>query len=74
MSDHTCHARGCTKPVPPRMLMCLRHWKMVPRGIQSDVLATYRPGQERTKDPSREYINAARAAVDAVAVCEGGPF
>ena len=67
MSEHTCHARGCTKPVPPRMLMCYPHWRMVPKALQRAVWATYRPGQERTKDPSPEYLDAAGAAIDAVA-------
>lgn len=67
MTPHTCHARGCTVTVPPRMFMCLRHWRMVPKAMQSAIWATYRPGQERTKDPSPEYLDATTAAVNAVA-------
>lgn len=70
MAAHLCHARGCEKSVPPRMLMCLPHWRMVPRALQLRVWATYRPGQERTKDPSPEYVDAAMAAVNAVAEIE----
>jgi hypothetical protein len=70
MSAHTCHATNCTTPVPPRMLMCARHWRMVPKPLQDDVWATYRPGQERTKDPSLEYLNAAFTAIEAVAIRE----
>lgn len=73
MSEHTCHATGCEKRVPPRMLMCGKHWRMVPKPQQDAVWATYRPGQERTKDPSREYLIAARAAINAVAEKEGRP-
>jgi hypothetical protein len=65
--SHTCHARGCTKRVPPKMLMCLAHWKMVPLALQREVWRTYKPGQEITKDPTGEYLDAADAAIDAVA-------
>lgn len=64
---HTCHAIGCNLIVPPRMLMCLRHWRMVPKALQADVWATYRPGQEIDKQPSEAYRLAQRAAIDAVA-------
>lgn len=63
---HTCHAIGCATEVPPERLMCLRHWRLVPRQIQKAVWATYRPGQCRDKKPSTEWIQAARAAIDAV--------
>jgi hypothetical protein len=68
---HHCHARDCTVEVPPRMLMCGRHWRMVPRVLQAAVWATYRRGQEKTKDPSPEYLKASRDAIHAVAVKEG---
>jgi hypothetical protein len=70
MSAHTCHARGCSTSVPPRMFMCRRHWFMVPRAMQARIWATYRPGQERTKDPSLEYLDAAMDAVNHVADLE----
>lgn len=69
---HTCHALGCEKPVPPKMLMCLKHWRMVPRLMQSRIWATYRPGQEIDKNPSGEYLDAQSAAVRAVAARERG--
>lgn len=64
---HVCHAEGCNVEVPPRMLMCLPHWRMVPRPLQDAVWATYIPGQEITKKPSILYMVAQRAAVAAVA-------
>jgi len=67
---HTCHARGCEKPVSPKLLMCAAHWRRVPRELQRAVWATYRNGQEIDKKPSREYLTAARAAIDAVAAKE----
>lgn len=64
---HVCHAENCNVPVPPKMMMCRKHWFMVPKPLRDAVWAEYRPGQEITKDPSVEYIDAAFAAVQAVA-------
>jgi hypothetical protein len=63
---HLCHAIGCARAVPPKMLMCLPHWRMVPRELQQEVWRTYRPGQEIDKRPSVEYIAVQRRAVAAV--------
>ena len=71
MSRHVCHAHGCSVVVPPRLLMCRKHWSLVPAPLRDAVWRTYRPGQERTKDPTHEYLAAAQAAIDAVAVAEG---
>lgn len=68
--DHVCHARDCRERVEPRLLMCARHWRMVPAKLQADVWRTYRAGQEIDKKPTREYLAAARAAVEAVAAKE----
>lgn len=73
MSAHTCHATACTRTVPPKMLMCLKHWRMVPKALQEDVWDAYEPGQEIRKDPTRAYLTAARAAINAVAAKEGHP-
>lgn len=70
---HTCHARSCVVAVPPRLLMCLTHWRMVPKPLQQRVWAEYRPGQEVDKNPSREYLAAAQRAIDHVAKREGKP-
>jgi diadenosine tetraphosphatase ApaH/serine/threonine PP2A family protein phosphatase len=71
VSAHLCHAEGCQVEVPPRLLMCRRHWRMVPPPLQDAVWANYRRGQERRKDPTPEYMAAARAAIEAVAEREG---
>lgn len=71
MAAHHCHARGCPVAVPPKLLMCTKHWRMVPKALQAAVWATYRAGQEVRKDPTREYLAAADAAIDAVAEKEG---
>lgn len=70
---HTCHALGCRVAVPPRMLMCLTHWRMVPQALQRQVWATYRRGQEQDKQPSSAYLAAVKAAIAAVATQEDGP-
>lgn len=67
---HRCHARGCSIPVKPQMLMCLQHWRMVPQTIQRAVWATYRAGQCDDK-PSLEWHDAAAAAIGFVAGAEG---
>lgn len=62
---HRCHAIDCTEPVPPKMLMCREHWRMVPAALKRRVWATYVPGQEVRKDPTAEYLAAHIAAVEA---------
>jgi hypothetical protein len=44
--------------------MCKAHWFALPRSIRREVWRTYRKGQEVDKAPSREYLAAARAALD----------
>lgn len=63
---HTCHVHGCKVEVPPRLLMCLRHWKMCPQHLRIAVWNTYRPGQEIDKQVTRDYADAAKAACKAV--------
>ena len=68
---HTCHARGCETPVPPRMLMCRKHWFMVPKDVRSAVWREYREGKcDLDPVPSRAWLDAANAAVNAVAQAE----
>lgn len=69
--SHRCHAERCEAEVPPKLLMCRRHWFMVPKRLRDAVWATYREGQEISKDPSPEYMEAQQAAIAAVALCEG---
>lgn len=66
MSAHHCHARGCSRVVPPEMLMCKRHWFMVPAPIRQQVWSTYRPGQCDDMNPSTAWHAAADAAIKAV--------
>lgn len=71
---HRCHAVGCETEIPPRLFMCLKHWRMVPKRMQAGVWATYRPGQEITKTPSPAYLQMAGEAIRYVAEREGRPL
>jgi hypothetical protein len=70
---HHCHARGCRTPVRPELLMCARHWRVVPKFVQRAVWDSYRPGQCDDKDVSRAWLRAADAAIGFVARAEGLP-
>ena len=61
---HTCHWPGCPVEVPPKMWGCKTHWFMLPKKLRDWIWATYRPGQEITKDPSEDYMDAANAVQD----------
>lgn len=63
---HTCHAIGCACPVLPSLLMCRKHWNLVPKSLQQKVYAAYRKGQEVDKKPSAEYLAVAREAIAVV--------
>ncbi|HBG30770.1 MAG TPA: hypothetical protein DDW98_09095 [Gammaproteobacteria bacterium] len=56
---HHCHWPGCDKAVPPAMWGCKQHWFKLPQRLRSRVWATYRPGQEISKDPSAAYLAVA---------------
>lgn len=68
--SHHCHAIGCEKPVPPRLLMCAQHWRMVPAHLQRLIWRVYRRGQEVTKTPSAVYLAAQAHVVAYVANAE----
>ena len=70
MKPHICHAAGCNVPVPPQLLMCDPHWFMVPAKLRREVWRHYRPGQERDKEPSAVWREAADNAIAAVAAKE----
>ncbi len=64
--EHHCHARNCKTNVKPELLMCYKHWKIVPKHIQSEVWANYRVGQCDDKNPSKEWHIAADKAIEFV--------
>ncbi|MGI9507139.1 MAG: hypothetical protein ACR2RE_29205 [Geminicoccaceae bacterium] len=63
MIEHTCHAIGCEKAVPPKMFMCKYHWFMLPKSLRNEIWKAYRPGQEIDKTPSEDYLMAAKEAI-----------
>lgn len=64
--EHKCHAIGCDVVVAPRLLMCFKHWSMVPKYLQDLVYKWYVPGQEITKTPSQQYLRFAEKAIESV--------
>lgn len=65
---HHCHWPECPKEVPAAMWGCSRHWYMLPPRIRARIWAAYRPGQEATKRPTADYIDAAKEAQEWIAV------
>lgn len=61
--EHGCHWPGCKVQVPPAKWGCTAHWYMLPKPIRDKIWRAYRPGQEETLTPSREYIEATREAI-----------
>lgn len=53
---HNCHAHNCKTEVPPKMFMCLKHWRMIPKELQALVWKHYRTGQEIDKNPTSQYL------------------
>lgn len=69
---HHCHAKRCKVAVPPELLMCRKHWRMVPQALRRAVWDAYRPGQcELSPLPSKVWHEAADAAIAHVATLEG---
>jgi hypothetical protein len=62
--DHNCPAAACTASVPYDMLMCSRHWYMVPRPLQSAVWRARARGDGAGSDAHTAAIMAAIAAVN----------
>lgn len=59
--SHHCHWPGCDKQVPPAVWGCKPHWYALPKELRDRIWRAFRPGQEKTMTPSREYVLAARA-------------
>lgn len=68
---HECHADGCKSEIPPKLLFCARHWRMLPKYLQRSVWDAYVPGQEITKTPTAKYLDVMREAIRFVARAEG---
>lgn len=72
--NHHCHAVGCDDHVPPKLHMCVKHWRMVPKAVQDLIWKHYRAGQEIDKQPSIEYLCVAFVSISCVALKEGKPL
>lgn len=57
---HHCHWPGCERKVPPALWGCREHWYKLPLALRNKIWASFRPGQEESKAPSRAYVEAAR--------------
>ncbi|MFZ5621142.1 MAG: hypothetical protein ACOY5W_08995 [Pseudomonadota bacterium] len=69
---HACRAHGCCSQIPPELLLCGRHWKMVPKELKRALWKLSRPGSDATKRTSDRYLTAAANAINAVAEIEQG--
>lgn len=74
MEEHKCHAISCPVPIPPRLLFCKAHWRLVPDGVKAQVYAAYQHGQEQTKVTTAAYRQAMALAVIMVAKQTGDPI
>jgi hypothetical protein len=72
---HKCPVRDCEKQVGDVFLMCPRHWRMVPKELQTEVYRTFRymsddEGKSGARGSMRDlieaYREARRAAIEAV--------
>lgn len=61
---HRCHWPGCKTIVSPRLWGCKYHWFRLPVYLRKRIKASYRPGQEASKRPSKDYLAAARDVRD----------
>jgi hypothetical protein len=64
---HVCHAPECHIEIPRSMLMCKKHWVMVPLPIQKRVYKHFRVEQLRNEKPTIDWMWAASDAQTAVA-------
>lgn len=69
-----CYANDCHATVSPNLLMCRRHWFMVPARLRAQVWALYREGVSNGNHPTREYVVVINQARDAVAREEAPVF
>lgn len=58
--EHDCAAPGCTAVVAYDKLMCIGHWKALPKPIRDKVWSTWRDVHRRPE----EYREAREEAVD----------
>lgn len=71
MTAHTCPAVDCGEPCPPKMLICPKHWVIVPKNLRNALLRHWRRDQHRDQRPSLAYVDASHRAIAAIARAEG---
>lgn len=68
VAQYGCQAVGCQHLVRRGHLMCVEHWRMVPVALQRAVWARWKEQRAvPNRDTLRAYLDAKKAAVDAVA-------
>ena len=65
---HRCEAVSCQHLVQPGFLMCVGHWRQVPKKLQAEVWRTWRALNHRNagSEDALRYRKAKQAAIDAV--------
>lgn len=58
-----CSCRTCDTTIPGYLLMCQRHWMMVPSGVRVEVQNAYREGREMKIHPTQRYLDARTTAI-----------
>ncbi len=64
---HNCAIPDCGARIPTSMLMCRRHWFMVPRPLRDRVNDAWSIAPDMRALESPEYMAARQEAIDAVA-------
>jgi hypothetical protein len=65
-----CAAYDCKEQIKRRLLMCPRHWRMVPRHTQ-DLVINALDAWQRCSGSARDYVHAVAEAQLAVAIADG---
>lgn len=73
MTAHHCHARGCPRHCPPRLLMCPPCWATVPPALSPLVYGAMRAGRKAGNHPNGAWMLAADACITAAAWAAGRP-
>lgn len=63
-----CDVSGCSAVVPSHLLLCGKHWRLVPKPLQREVYRTWGRRQREPRNPEAkaEHEAAKRAAIEAV--------
>lgn len=65
LGRHQCPVTGSTQLLPSSKLMCLGHWRRVPKALQDAVYAAYDHGAGIGSEELYQAQDAAIAAVEA---------